>query len=495
MAEANVPAEVQMDEVQSTRPTTEANLFIMLLVGLVGTVLISLGTIPLKEGKLKYIYGIINERGPVQFFELFMSFMVGALVVMKMRIVRNQISVLADAPIDPSIDFNNDGHIQDMRKSILTLPNFSWSIVLNRAERILTLWLGSKDVSRVSDWAASQSERDTANADSSYTLARVLIWAIPIMGFIGTVMGLGSAVSGFSEFLSGSTELGEIKEAIGNVTIGLGVAFDTTLLALIMSVILMFPLSSVQRREESLFAEIDNYLNDVLIANLPTPEQQPIVIENLEDSIEAAFRRYIPDPDRYEEVFTRTIDRASKVVSERFNNLAKGYEASINDMVNRLSSSLSGVSNAIEQSMRKVIKELLIQEKALLQNRKKISDQEVARFKELVTGVYQATHKSADANRKTAEGLQKAVVDSSKLSLAAAKALAGRMDQTAKMAANIEDLLKIDKAVAKGMEGVAKAAEFSKTLAAMRDHLERTDELCTRMAKPRVITLREERAG
>ncbi|MEM7395266.1 MAG: hypothetical protein AAF492_23275, partial [Verrucomicrobiota bacterium] len=205
MAEATSPVDLPMDEIQSSRPTTDANLFIMLLAGLVGTVMMSLGTRPLQGGALNYVYGIINERGPVQFFELFMSFMVAALVVIKMRIVKNQLSVLAEAPIDPSVDFNNDAHVQSLRKSLMTMPNFSWSIVLNRAERILTLWLGSKDVSRVSDWASAQSERDTTGAQSSYTLAGVLIWAIPIMGFIGTVMGLGSAVSGFSEFLAGAS--------------------------------------------------------------------------------------------------------------------------------------------------------------------------------------------------------------------------------------------------------------------------------------------------
>ncbi|MEM7393308.1 MAG: hypothetical protein AAF492_13270 [Verrucomicrobiota bacterium] len=253
------------------------------------------------------------------------------------------------------------------------------------------------------------------------------------------------------------------------------------------------PLSSVQRREENLFQEIDNYLNDVLISNLPTPEQQPIVIENLEDSIEAAFRRYIPDPDRYEEVFTRTIDRASKVVEERFTGLASSYEASLNDMVTRLTNSLSGVGTALENSMRKVIKELLIQEKAMLTNRKKISDQETHRFKELVTGVYRGTQKSAEESRKAALTLQKAIVESSKGSLTAAKALAGRMDHIAKMGGNIEELLKIDKAVEQGIEGMSKAAEFQKTLEALRSHLAKTDEFCSRMAKPRVITLKEER--
>ena len=84
----------------------------------------------------------------------------------------------------------------------------------------------------------------------------------------------------------------------------------------------MFPLASVQRKEETLFVEIDNYLDDSLTSRLPSAEQQPIVIENLEDSIEAAFRRYIPDPDRYDEVFTRSIEKASELVEERFSKSA-----------------------------------------------------------------------------------------------------------------------------------------------------------------------------
>ena len=67
----------------------------------------------------------------------------------------------------------------------------------------------------------------------------------------------------------------------------------------------MFPLTSLQRKEEFLFVEIDNYLEDSILSRLPSAGQQPIVIENLEDSIEAAFRRYIPDPDRYDEVVGR----------------------------------------------------------------------------------------------------------------------------------------------------------------------------------------------
>lgn len=119
------------------------------------------------------------------------------------------------------------------------------------------------------------------------------MWAIPILGFIGTVQGLGVAVAGFG-VLGGMADVSAIKSAIGQVTVGLGVAFDTTLLALILTTILMFPLISFQRKEEGLFGELDNYIDDLLLARFPSPEQKPIVIENLEDSIEAGFHQYIP---------------------------------------------------------------------------------------------------------------------------------------------------------------------------------------------------------
>ena len=108
----------------------------------------------------------------------------------------------------------------------------------------------------------------------TYTLARTMMWLIPILGFIGTVQGLGSAVGGFADFLKGAAELTAIKGAIANVTIGLGVAFDTTFLALMLVTFVQFPLTSIMRREATLLAEIDIYLDEHFISRLPSAEQQ-----------------------------------------------------------------------------------------------------------------------------------------------------------------------------------------------------------------------------
>ncbi|MBN1268786.1 MAG: MotA/TolQ/ExbB proton channel family protein [Kiritimatiellae bacterium] len=496
MAEKDLPESLQQAEEmapgRATRPTTDTNIVIQLLVGLVGMLVVMYGVVPLKGTNFNYVWAIIRDRGPVQYFEVFMAFMIAAFIFMKSRIVRGQLGVIAEGPVDPTIDLNDDEQIQDLRKSIMSREEFSWSIVMNRVDRMMALWLGSKDVSRVAAWSSAESERDTTASDSSYAVARVLIWAIPILGFIGTVQGLGQAVSGFADFLAGAAELSQIKEAIGNVTIGLGVAFDTTFLALILSTLLMFPLSFVQRREENLFVEIDNYLDDSFVSRLPSPEQQPIVIENLEDSIEAAFRRYIPDPDRYDEVFTRSIEKASGVVEERFASLAKGYEVTLQGLAQRLSATIGTVGDQLEGTFHKVLSDLQAQEDKMLSARRQAGDDELGRFKTLVEQIHGTADQLAAGYRKNADDLRTATLESAQQSVAAAEKLAGRLEEVGRLAAGIEDLLRIQEAVTKGLEGIASSEEFRKTMQDLRGHLATTDAFCNRLSKPRVITLREE---
>ncbi len=494
MAEETVLSEVGTEELSGARPSTDANIVIQLLAGLVGTVLLAVAVLPLRNMApgLAYVNGIINERGPVQYFELFMAFMVLALVILKSRIMRNQLRIVAEGPINLDLDLSNDDEIMDVRRRVRSDDAYTWSILLNRIDRMLALWLGTKDVSRIATWANAESERDASASDSSYAIARVLIWAIPILGFIGTVMGLGTAVAGFSEFLAGAAGLEAIKDAIGDVTSGLGMAFDTTLLALILSVILMFPLSVVQRREENLFVEIDNYLDDMLLSRFPAQEQQPIVIENLEDSIEAAFRRYIPDPDRYDEVFSNAISRAAESVEERFGALAKNYENTLNDLTARLSASMATVGDTMESAMRKVVDDMRAEEDELLNRRKALGDEELQQFKQLGEEMHKASSQVADQYRQSAESLQATTRETSEKSLSAAQEMSQRMEEVVKLANGIQDLLKIEQAVEKGLSDIAASEELHKTLQSLRSHLETTDDFCKRLSKPRVITLREE---
>jgi biopolymer transport protein ExbB/TolQ len=127
-------------------------------------------------------------------------------------------------------------------------------------------------VQEVVDVLSVQSDIDSRESDNSYTMIKVFVACIPILGFIGTVYGIGTAVGGFGTTLEGAGDVDAIKNSLGGVTSGLSVAFDTTLLALVMSILLMIPLGSVQQIEENSLNEIDNYVNNKFVNFLQEEE-------------------------------------------------------------------------------------------------------------------------------------------------------------------------------------------------------------------------------
>lgn len=145
---------------------------------------------------------------------------------------------------------------------------FESSFLVARLERALRHFEARRHVVEVVDFLAGESSADEGRVDASYALIRVFVWAVPTLGFIGTVIGIGAAVGGFSETLEAASSLEGMKESIGTVTGGLGVAFDTTLLALVMSILIMFPASAVQRVEESFLAEAEDYCDEHLVRRL-----------------------------------------------------------------------------------------------------------------------------------------------------------------------------------------------------------------------------------
>jgi len=472
------------------RQTTQIGMLMQLVFGVIGTVAVAAIAWPFKDDY--YVAAVILKRGPVQFFELYMACMVAAFIFMKYRVLRRQNKILAEGPVDYDVDLADDAQVQELRDRIMYHDGFGKSIVLDKLHHILTLWLASKDTARVSEWFSNESETSAATSDTTYAHIGVLVWAIPIMGFIGTVMGLGSAVSGFSEFLSGAAELGAIKEAIGNVTVGLGVAFDTTLLALVLSVILMFPLTFAQRREALFFVELENYVQDSLLSRFPAEEQQTIRIANLEDAIESGFRRYIPDPDRYDEVFTRSIEKAGGEVEKRFATLAKSYEGTMSELDNHLSETVANSSKTVEQSIKQLVDSLQAQETEMLNDRVEIARQQVLQFKELTSEMAKSAEGVVQDYHQTAEALHKATVDNSEKSLTAAETLADRLNDVVGAAESIQSMLQVQEAVEKGLAGITASEDFGKLLQNMQAHLESTDEFCRKLTRPRVITLREE---
>ena len=101
--------------------------------------------------------------------------------------------------------------------------------------------------------------------DSSLSLVRYIAWAIPAIGFIGTVRGIGLALA-FAE--------DAIKGDIAPVTAALGLAFNSTLVALIISMGLMYFMHVVQSRQEAFVLETQTYCRDKLIDVMKVPARE-----------------------------------------------------------------------------------------------------------------------------------------------------------------------------------------------------------------------------
>ncbi len=99
--------------------------------------------------------------------------------------------------------------------------------------------------------------------DLRYSILRYLTWLIPSLGFIGTVMGIMFALQ-----YAGVPANADAEDFLYQVTSRLGVAFTTTLLALIMSAVLVLVQSLVQSKEERALNEAGQYCLDNLILRI-----------------------------------------------------------------------------------------------------------------------------------------------------------------------------------------------------------------------------------
>ncbi|MFW2368364.1 MAG: MotA/TolQ/ExbB proton channel family protein [Desulforhopalus sp.] len=123
------------------------------------------------------------------------------------------------------------------------------------------LWryAGTRNVQNLSDAIESSVEALAVQQEAENSMIRYLIWAIPSIGFIGTVRGIGDALSLADQALAGD---------IAGMTNSLGVAFNSTLVALLISIFLMFLFHQLQRLQDGQLVDIQGYCDRYLLARI-----------------------------------------------------------------------------------------------------------------------------------------------------------------------------------------------------------------------------------
>src|SRR5262245_14227231 len=130
-------------------------------------------------------------------------------------------------------------------------------ILVNMIRLALSRYAINRSASAVNDTVRTQADVEMGRLVSSMAMVHYLAWAIPAIGFLGTVRGLGMSLQ---------------RQALDTALNNLYYVFDTTLIALLVSLPLMFLVHLVQRDEEALVLDCQQYCHEHLVARLYDPE-------------------------------------------------------------------------------------------------------------------------------------------------------------------------------------------------------------------------------
>jgi len=123
----------------------------------------------------------------------------------------------------------------------------------------LRRYLITNDVQNTSDAVESSVEALAVRQEAENSMIRYLIWVIPSIGFVGTVRGIGQALSMADQALAGD---------IAGMTNSLGIAFNSTFVALLVSILLMLLFHQLQRLQDGLVVDTQAYCDKFLLKRI-----------------------------------------------------------------------------------------------------------------------------------------------------------------------------------------------------------------------------------
>ena len=130
----------------------------------------------------------------------------------------------------------------------------------------------SESIDQVNAMFNASMELYQHETELRYNMLRYLVWLIPTLGFVGTVIGIANALRAAGELFAGIDPNANMAEVgptmMTSLTAELGVAFYTTLLALVQSAVLMCTMHLIQEREEGALNRVGQYCLKNLVNRL-----------------------------------------------------------------------------------------------------------------------------------------------------------------------------------------------------------------------------------
>ena len=228
---------------------------------------------------------------PVEYVETSLFFVGLAALAIRALEVAGQRKHLGEAVLGPiPRGGQTPADCPALEDRLAALPASRQNDCLVRRLRDGLSYVARRDSSRLLDEHLRHlADADADRAQSGYGLVRLIVWAIPILGFLGTVIGITMAVA--------NLKISALEESMVNMLPGLAVAFDTTALALALSMVLMFVQFYVDRAEGRLLDEVSRQAEAELAGRFceapATPDGQLAAMRRMSDTLVAALDQLV----------------------------------------------------------------------------------------------------------------------------------------------------------------------------------------------------------
>jgi biopolymer transport protein ExbB/TolQ len=299
----------------------------------------------LPEGN--YIRTVFLDRSFIQYMSTFCFWLTMVAVASKHLRCRHELQALNQAREilqDPEFEFTLIWTGADVVRQRFTKPEYgkyqdtlTFGMIINGLDRLRK----TQSTSDLHDYFRSQSNINEGELETGYSNTRYLIWLIPTLGFIGTVWGISVGLTEFSEIIHSAEGFSQVKSALPAVTKNLGIAFDTTLLALVLSALAVLYMSWMLKCEEQVLEVIDRLCLDNVCAMFEENDRSSKeIIDFLKDELEAlktAMNGNRVDVENVIQVYlpgllAEEIGKKMEIVSKGF----KSYTESIDALAKQL---------------------------------------------------------------------------------------------------------------------------------------------------------------
>jgi biopolymer transport protein ExbB/TolQ len=200
------------------------------------------------------------------------------------------------------------------------------SAIGQRTTAVLDFLCRRGSAEELDDHLRTLTDNDALALENSYALTRFITWAIPILGFLGTVLGITGAISGVTPE--------KLETDLNSVTDGLALAFDATALALALTMVAMFTSFITERAEQAVLDLVDAYVDRELahrfergfpgssLAVQAAQQQTSVVIQGMESLVQ-----------RQADLWARSLaaleERSNKAASEQIARMSKALETAL----------------------------------------------------------------------------------------------------------------------------------------------------------------------